>query len=131
MKRSEKVARGTSVPQFHSWFVRYQAKDEKEMLLYPLRRDISLGYDFYFNNDPKSDHRNIKSRQNYKATEMSTVLENIHNEKDANLCCIEDAKIGNGPYELARLVTLSKTSTLGGQPFLHIGSIALCTAKYH
>lgn len=97
----EKVARGTSVPQFHSWFVRYQAKDGKEMLLYPLRRDIGLGYDFYYNNDPESVHRNIKSRQNYKATEMPTVLENIRKEKDANLCYIEDAIIGNGPFELA------------------------------
>ena len=97
----EKVARETSVPQFHTWYVHYQAKDVKEMLLYPLRRDIGLGYDFFFNNDPESVHRNIKSRQNYKATEMPTVLENIRKEKDANLCYIEDAIIGNGPFELA------------------------------
>lgn len=97
----EKEARATSVPEFHSWFVRYQAQDVKEMLLYPVRRDIGLGYDFYYNNDPESVHRNIKSRQNYKATEMPTVVENIRKEKDANLCYVEDAIIGNGPFELA------------------------------
>ena len=29
----EKAARQTSAPEFHSWFVRYQAKGVKEMLL--------------------------------------------------------------------------------------------------
>lgn len=57
----EKAARRTSAPEFHSWFVRYQAKDMKEMLLYPVRWDIGLGYDFYYNNDPESVHRNIKA----------------------------------------------------------------------
>ena len=61
--------------EFHSWFVRYQAKDMKEMLLYPVRRDVGLGYDFYYNNDLESLHRSIKARQNYKATEMPTVVE--------------------------------------------------------
>ena len=97
----EKAPRRTSAPEFHSWFVRYQAKDMKEMLLYPVRRDIGLGYDFYYNNDPESVHRNIKARQNYKATEMPTVVENIRKEKDANLCYVEDPIIGNGPFELA------------------------------
>ena len=53
--------------EFHSWFVRYQAKDMKEMLLYPGIRDVGL--------NPESVHRNIKARQNYKATEMPTVVE--------------------------------------------------------
>ena len=97
----EKAARRTRAPEFHSWFVRYQAKDVKEMLLYPVRRDVGLGYDFYYNNDPESVHRNIKARQNYKATEMPTVVENIRKEKDANLCYVEDAIIGNGPFQLA------------------------------
>lgn len=46
-------------------------------------------------------HRNIKARQNYKATEMPTVVENIRKEKNANLCYVEDAIIGNGPFELS------------------------------
>ena len=96
-----KAARQTSVPEFHSWFVRYQDKDMKEMLLYPVRRDAGLGYDFYYNNNPESVHRNIKARQNYKATEMPTVVENIRKEKNANLCYVEDAVIGNGPFESA------------------------------
>jgi len=97
----DKAARQTSAPEFHSWFVRYQAKDMKEMLLYPVRRDAGLGYDFYYNNNPESVHRNIKARQNYKATEMPTVIENIRKETNANLCYVEDAVIGNGPFELA------------------------------
>lgn len=73
----------------------------KEMLLYPVRPDIGLGYDFYYNNDPESVHRNIKARQKYKATEMLTVAENIRKERNANLCYVEDAIIGNGPFELS------------------------------
>ena len=71
------------------------------MLLYPVRWDVGLGYDFYYNHDPESVHCNIKARQNCKATEMSTVFENIHMEKNANLYYVEDAIIGNGPFELA------------------------------
>ena len=100
-KEREKAARQTSRPEFHSWFVRYQAKDMKEMLLYPVRRDMGLRYNFYYNNNPESVHRNIKARQNYKATEMSKVVENIQKEKNANLCYVEDAIIGNGPFEIA------------------------------
>ena len=96
----EREARQTSAPEFHSWFVRYQAKDVKEMLLYPVRRDVGLGYDFYYKNDPESVHRNNKSRQNYNATEIPTVVENIRKEKNSNLCYVEDAIIGNGPFEL-------------------------------
>ena len=36
----EKAARQTTTREFHSWFARYQAKDMKEMLLYPVRRDM-------------------------------------------------------------------------------------------
>lgn len=86
----EKAARQTSRPEFHSWFVHYQAKDMKEMLLYPVRQDIGLGYDFYYNNDPESVHCNIKARQNYKATEMPTVVEKTGKEKNAHLCYVED-----------------------------------------
>ena len=96
----DKAARQTSALEFHSWFVRYQDKDMKEMLLYPVREDAGLGYDFSYNN-PESVHRNIKARQNYKATEMPTFVENIRKEKNANLCYVEDAVIGNGPFELA------------------------------
>ena len=39
----EKAAIQTSRPEFHSWFVRYQAKDMKKMLLYQIRRDMGLG----------------------------------------------------------------------------------------
>ena len=87
--------------KFHSWFVRYQDKHMKEMLLYPVRQDAGLGYDFSYNNNPESVHRNLKVRQNYKATEMPTFVENIRKEKNANLCYVEDAVIGNGPFGLA------------------------------
>jgi hypothetical protein len=97
----EMKARNTHSPVFHRWFTRYQATDAKAMLLYPIRRDMGLGYDFYYNNDAESMHRNIKIRQNYKASEMSTVIDNIRREKDTNLSSIEDAIIDKGPYELA------------------------------
>lgn len=97
----DKAARQTSAPEFHSWFVRYQDKDMKEMLLYPVRQDAGLGYDFSYNNNPESVHRNIKARQSYKATEMPTFVENIRKEKNANLCYVEDAVVGTGPFELA------------------------------
>lgn len=32
---------------------------------------------------------------------MPTVVENIRKEKNANLCYVEDAMIGNGPFELS------------------------------
>ena len=32
---------------------------------------------------------------------MPTVVENIRKEKNANLCYVEDAIIGNGPFEIA------------------------------
>ena len=42
----ESEARDTGNPQFHDWFSRYQARDAKEMLLYPIRRDLGLGYEY-------------------------------------------------------------------------------------
>ena len=87
------------MPEFHSWFVRYQASDLKEMLLYPVRRDTSLGYDFYYNCDSESIHGNIKIQQDFKATDMPTVVKNICTEKDVNLGYVEDAIIWNGPHE--------------------------------
>ena len=47
-------ARDTDNPKFHDWFCRYQAQDAKEMLLYPIWRDLGLGYEHYYNNDPES-----------------------------------------------------------------------------
>ena len=60
----ESEARDTGNPQFHDWFSRYQAQDAKEMLLYPIRRYLGLGYEYCYNNDPESMHRNLKMRQN-------------------------------------------------------------------
>jgi hypothetical protein len=97
----EREARETNSPKFFAWFKRYQASDVKQMLLYPVRRDVGLGYDFYYNNDAECIHRNLKIRQDFKATDMPTVIDNIRNEKEVNLVYIEDAIIGNGPYELA------------------------------
>ena len=71
------------------------------MLLYPIRRDLGIGYEYYYNNDPESMHRNLKMRQNYKASDMPTVVENIRKEKDVQAALVEDAIIGVGPYELA------------------------------
>ena len=55
-------------------------QDAKETLLYPIRRDLGLGYEHYYNNDPESMH--LKIRQDYKASDMPTVAENIRKEKD-------------------------------------------------
>ena len=97
----ESEARDTGNPQFHDWFSRYQAQDAKEMLLYPIRRDLGLGYEYCYNNDPASMHRNLKMRQNYKASDMPIVVENIRKDKDVQAAVVEDAMIGVGPYELA------------------------------
>ena len=96
----ESEARDTGNPQFHEWFSRYQAQDAKEMVLYPIRRDLGLGYEYYANNDRESMHRNLKMRQNYKASDMPTVVENIRKEKDVQAALVEDAIIGVGPCEL-------------------------------
>ena len=40
----EKEARETNSPKFFDWFTKHQASDVKEMMLYPIRRDIGLGY---------------------------------------------------------------------------------------
>ena len=93
----ESEARDTGNPQFHDWFSRYQAQDAKEMLLYPIRRDLGLGYEYCYNNDPASMHRNLKMRQNYKASDMPIVVENIRKEKDVQAALVEDAIIGVGP----------------------------------
>ena len=97
----ESEARDTGNPQFHDWFSRYQAQDATEMLLYPIRRDLGLGYEYCYNNDPASMHRNLKMRQNYKASDMPIVVENIRKEKDVQAALVEDVIIGVGPYELA------------------------------
>jgi len=96
----EREARDTDNPKFHDWFCRYQAQDAKEMLLYPIRRDLGSGYEYYYNNDPASMHRNLKMRQDYKASDMPTVVDNIRKEKDAQAAFVEDAIIGVGPYQL-------------------------------
>lgn len=46
-------------------------------------------------------HRNLKIRQDYKASDMPTVVENIRKEKDVQAAFVEDAIIGVGPYQLA------------------------------
>ena len=69
------------------------------MLLYPIRRDLGLGYEYCYNNDPASMHRNLKMRQNCKASDI--VVENIRKEKDVQAALVEDVMIGVGPYELA------------------------------
>ena len=94
-------ARDTDNPKFHNWFCRYQAQDAKKMLLYPIRRDLGIGYEHYYNNDPESMHHNLKVRQDYKASDMPTVVENIRKEEDVQAAFVEDAIIGVGPYELA------------------------------
>ena len=71
------------------------------MFLYPIRRDLGLGYEYYYNNNPESMHRNLKIRQNYKASDVPTVVENIRKEKDVQVTLVEDAIIGVGPYEFA------------------------------
>ena len=43
----------------------------------------------------------LKIRQDYKASDMPTVAENIRKEKDVQAAFVEDAIIGVGPYELA------------------------------
>ena len=46
-------------------------------------------------------HLNLKMPQNYKASDMPSVVENICKEKDVQAALVEDAIIGVGPYELA------------------------------
>ena len=44
---------------------------------------------------------NFKIRQDYKASDVPTIVENIGKEKDVQAAFVEDAVIGVGPYELA------------------------------
>lgn len=55
--------RNVEEAQFHSWFVKYKAEEMKEKMLYPVRKDIGLGYGYYFNNANESINNTEKGLQ--------------------------------------------------------------------
>lgn len=38
----------------------------KERMLYPVRRDVGLGYDYYFNSANESINNTVKRKKDYK-----------------------------------------------------------------
>jgi len=76
----------------------------KEKMLYPVRKDIGLGYYHYFNNANKSINNTVKRKKDYK--QRKDVVEFADEEKSKTF----NNKMLNG-QSLAKDHIVCKTST--------------------
>ena len=89
--------------QFHSWFLKYKSDEIKEKMLYPVRRDIRLGFDFYYSNANESINNSVKRKKDYKrCKDIVEFADEIREIKDIQQRNVERAVIGEGPYRLRR-----------------------------
>lgn len=87
--------------EFFGWFVRYQATLIKERMIYPVRKAVGLGHEFYYNNAPESINNTIKRKNDYKAcNDVVQFTENVREIKDIQARNVERAIVGEGPYRL-------------------------------
>ena len=99
--QKERSIRNVKEAQFYSWFVRYKADKIKEKLLYPVRRDVGLGYDFNYNNANESINNSVKWKKAYKrCKEIVEFTEKVREIKDIQQRNVEGAVIGEGPNHL-------------------------------
>lgn len=81
--------------------MRYKADEIKEKLLYPVRRNVGLGYDFYYNNANESINNLAKRKKDYKrCKDIVEFTEEVREIKDIQQRNVERAVIGEGPYRL-------------------------------
>ena len=81
--------------------MRYKADEIKEKLFYPVRGDVGLGYDFYYNNANESISNSVKWKKDYKrCKEIVEFTEEVREIKDIQQRNVERAVIGEGPYRL-------------------------------
>ena len=93
--------RNVEEAHFHSWFVKYKAKEMKEKMLYPFRKNIGLGYDYYFNNANESMNNTVKRKMDYKRyKDVVEFADEVREIKDIQQRNVERAIIGEGPYRL-------------------------------
>lgn len=101
--QKELSIRNVEQAQFHSWFMRYKSEEMKERMLYPVRRDIGLGYDYYYNNANESINNSVKRKKDYKrCKDIVEFADEIREIKDIQQRNIERAVIGEGPYRLRK-----------------------------
>ena len=99
--QKELSIRNVKEAQFYSCFVRYKADEIKEKLLYPVRRNVGLGYDFYYNNANESINNLAKRKKDYKrCKDIVEFTEEVREIKDIQQRNVERAVIGEGPYRL-------------------------------
>ena len=99
--QKELSIRNVEEAQFHSWFVKYKAEEMKEKMLYPVRNDIGLGYDYYFNNANESINNTVKRKKDYKrCKDVVEFADEVREIKDIQQRNVERAIIGEGPYRL-------------------------------
>ena len=96
----EKASRGTDDVVFFDWFVKYQVNDLKDGLLYPLRRDVGLGYDFFYNNANESVNEVIKKEAERKKKGWIDCIEVIRSITDRQERNVQRAIVDQGPYKL-------------------------------
>lgn len=70
------AAVGKTLPEFHSWFMRYQAVNMKNKMLKPIRVKVGLGDPpiQYTNNSNESVNVKIKDKVDYKKSELSVYI---------------------------------------------------------
>ena len=88
--------------QFHSWFLKYKSDEIKEKMLYPLRSDIRLGFDFYYNNANESINNSVKRKDYERCKDIVEFADEIREIKDIQQRNVEHAVIVEGPYRLRR-----------------------------
>lgn len=78
--------------QFHTWFLRYKADDIKERMLYSVRRDLGLGFNFYYNKANESINNSVKRKKDYKrCKDVVEFAEEIREIKDIQQRNVERA----------------------------------------
>ena len=99
----ETASTNTTKPRFFNWFKENKAIIIKEYMLYPLRRELGLGYDFFYNNPNESINNSIKKQNNYKKAHIPMFINNVLAKAiTIQTNNIERAIIGKGPYRLAK-----------------------------
>ena len=91
-------------PQFHVWFTQYQAMNMKKNMIKHLRQAAGLGnIPIEFTNNPnKSANARIKSKVDYKKSELNVFCAEMRELVDSQARDIERAfTLDTGPYEVS------------------------------
>lgn len=92
------------VPEFHSWFTHYHATNMKSKMLRPVRVKVGLGDPpvHYTNNANESENAKIKSKVDYKKSELSVFCQKMKELVDFQTQNVERAfTMDSGPFVVA------------------------------